>query len=814
MTSSYQSTAFQSSARPVDTFVAEPSVLPKTGMMELAETLQAINPALQQFIGQKIQDRVDAEKIKFQNIAIQEDLLSGMFGNIVTETRKQEGKDAADQLIGASRHGKKAYAKQKTINSTFKINNLIQQRYATDKIDITNDDGSISNVPLTQVSPDQPEFNTWFQGVISPVVNNISKDTDPEILNKFFLPQLQKSITDLDTTARKQFNLFNKNKLLAESTDTIKESAKFFLKAQTYNFKNPNAKKMMEADLKESLSNLIVDYKNAGITGNDLTALNETIIDNIVNIGELAVTQGNFDYAAQLVNFLGDSIPGSSQGKTLKDNPKWTDKTTDFFFDLYVKEGEIKERDYKLEKINRRNRFTTRIEDYRNEKDPILKNQKYEKLKLDFQEKEYQTDIDEFGVLDNKPFNEKINKLLKDITRGVYFVDGEPDKGSAYLELDKIEKDNLTPDSETEAQITKVNNAIKEMKSYTNDLSKYEDDIMQEVKQKLKQPSGPFRIPGLSNKDAALVSRYQRILQDEADEAMADFVKENNRPMTKLEIKKMYRRLEDYLFLEVGIINDDEIQTIPEVDAIGVDINPFSTAKRKEKKQNQQNLQNNEILKDDSFDIPQLKSQASNNQTTSEIVSDMTPTGLGAEDGALIAMARTNQNINKETEVIEKEPEILKTGDGVKRMEFNFPIIYNLAKEVGIKFPEVVAAQFGLESSHGAKESGKNNFLGIKATQKEIADGKATLVKTKEVIDGKEVIVDDYFKDFNSVKDMLLHYKQQWNDDFGDRKGTINVNTAEEAVKRLKDNKYATDPDYVKKIMSVIKSAKTNPPLF
>ena len=61
---------------------------------------------------------------------------------------------------------------------------------------------------------------------------------------------------------------------------------------------------------------------------------------------------------------------------------------------------------------------------------------------------------------------------------------------------------------------------------------------------------------------------------------------------------------------------------------------------------------------------------------------------------------------------------------------------------------------------------------------------------------------------------MLLHYKQQWNDDFGDRKGTINVNTAEEAVKRLKDNKYATDPDYVKKIMSVIKSAKTNPPLF
>ena len=192
----------------------------------------------------------------------------------------------------------------------------------------------------------------------------------------------------------------------------------------------------------------------------------------------------------------------------------------------------------------------------------------------------------------------------------------------------------------------------------------------------------------------------------------------------------------------------------------------------------------------------------------------MTPTGLGAEDGDLIAMARINQNTNKENDLTEKEPAILRTGNGVTRMETNFPIIYNLAKEVGIKFPEVVAAQFGLESAHGEKESGKNNYLGIKATQQEIADGKATLRKTKEIINGKEVLVDAYFKNFDSIRDMLLQYKKEWNDDFLDRKGTINVNTAEEAVQRLKDNKYATDPDYVKKVISVIKSAKTNPPLF
>ena len=55
MISSYQSTAFRSSARPIDTFVAEPSVLPKTGAEELAEILQAVNPNLQKFLSTKIE---------------------------------------------------------------------------------------------------------------------------------------------------------------------------------------------------------------------------------------------------------------------------------------------------------------------------------------------------------------------------------------------------------------------------------------------------------------------------------------------------------------------------------------------------------------------------------------------------------------------------------------------------------------------------------------------------------------------------------------------------------------------------------------
>ena len=692
MTSSFQSTAFQSAARPVDTFVAEPSVLPKTDLMELAETLQSINPALQKFIGQKIEDRIEKEKTKFQNIAIQEDLLDGVFGDTVTNVRKELGSDAADQLIGASRHGKKAYAKQKLINSMFKIDNVLERKYKNDRVDITNTDGTTTNVPLNQVSPDSAEFKTWFQGVINPFVTNIPEDTDPEILNTFLLPQLQKSITNFDTEARKQFNTFNKNKLLAESTDTIDTAAKFYVKAQTYKFKNPETKEAMETDLKNNLQNLVTNMKNAGITGNDLTKLNENLIARIVNIGDLSITQGNFRQASALVDFLGKSIPGSAPGKTLKDNPKWLEKTTDFFTKIYEKEVENTLRPTKLQKANRQNEFTTRVEDYRNETDPIIKSKKYEKLNLDFPEKEFQSDIDEFGQADNQSFNEKANQFIKDMRRGFYLVDGEPDTGSAFLELDKIERLDLTPDSASKAVIEDLEKRINNMKGYAKDIEKYEKKIIDDAKSALSRKNR-FVGRSLSNKDAKLLQRYERILQDEADERMSEFEEENERPMTLREVKKMYRELDNLLKFELGVLTEEEAGVnLPQGEFEMRKVNfqtPFAAADRKKKPieetKKTQNQSTNKALQDDSFDIPQLKSENSANQNTNQVVSDIN-TGLGASDGSMLAMADTS------TQQDIQEPEIKFSEDS------RVQSIVKAAKELGIS-PIPLAAVIAQESS-------------------------------------------------------------------------------------------------------------------
>ena len=200
------------------------------------------------------------------------------------------------------------------------------------------------------------------------------------------------------------------------------------------------------------------------------------------------------------------------------------------------------------------------------------------------------------------------------------------------------------------------------------------------------------------------------------------------------------------------------------------------------------------------------------NQDLSEVRSDSTP-NLGLRDGSLIAMAfpLEGRKIGEQTDtkvIINKEP------NGIKRMEANFPVIYKLAKEVGIKFPEIVAAQFSVESDHGLSVTGKNNYFGIKATQSEIDAGQSTLAPTFEEINGKKVRVMAHFKNFESIKESLEHYKKFWNDNYLDRKGISTVDTVEKAVKLLKDNGYATDSDYIKLVLDVIRDAQREPPLY
>lgn len=116
-------------------------------------------------------------------------------------------------------------------------------------------------------------------------------------------------------------------------------------------------------------------------------------------------------------------------------------------------------------------------------------------------------------------------------------------------------------------------------------------------------------------------------------------------------------------------------------------------------------------------------------------------------------------------------------------------MFYNYGKAAGAKFPELVAAQAALESGWGEHLSGKNNYFGIKGSP-------GIVVKTREVIDGKEVFIHDEFKDFASVQECVNHLVTQWYKDYKGYKGVNRASTAQEAAMLLQEEGYATDTYY------------------
>lgn len=111
-------------------------------------------------------------------------------------------------------------------------------------------------------------------------------------------------------------------------------------------------------------------------------------------------------------------------------------------------------------------------------------------------------------------------------------------------------------------------------------------------------------------------------------------------------------------------------------------------------------------------------------------------------------------------------------------------------------FAEYLVTQDALESSWGKSQSGSNNFGGIK--------GKGTSKQTKEWDGSKMISVTDSFRDFNDLKD-YINYKI---DLVGNNRYNVFNYSPEEYFERIKAGGYATDPNYVSKLNSVLQTVR------
>jgi hypothetical protein len=123
------------------------------------------------------------------------------------------------------------------------------------------------------------------------------------------------------------------------------------------------------------------------------------------------------------------------------------------------------------------------------------------------------------------------------------------------------------------------------------------------------------------------------------------------------------------------------------------------------------------------------------------------------------------------------------------------------AQRAGAKFPDVVAAQWALESGWGKRTSGKNNYFGIKSKT-----GEGSLVRTTEFIAGMERKVDAWFKDYPSLDACVSDLVSKWYTDYKGYKGVNRAATAEQCAQLLVREGYATDPAYATKLINIMRS--------
>jgi hypothetical protein len=127
--------------------------------------------------------------------------------------------------------------------------------------------------------------------------------------------------------------------------------------------------------------------------------------------------------------------------------------------------------------------------------------------------------------------------------------------------------------------------------------------------------------------------------------------------------------------------------------------------------------------------------------------------------------------------------------------------VASAAKAAGALYPELVAAQWALESGWGKKTSGKNNYFGIK--------GKGTTHATQEFEGGKFVTINAEFEDFDSLYDCVVYLVERWYKNWKQYKGVNTAASKEAGARHLVKGGYATDPIYADKLIKLMREHGT-----
>ena len=801
----FQSTAGQSSRTPVETFVEPVSVLPKTGIMDLADTLKTVNPALQRIVNFKIDEAKQEGILEGQNLFLGAD--DKQITQIKKELSEKKGNRIMRNFVGGNMYIEYGIEKQLAMNLGNIAEGKTNQFFANHIVQVPNKEGGTTAIPLSQFDVNSREF----QSAINEFKETQLLDTKgirPQLLNQFFFPQqnaaLRKAITK-QVEAKADANIQNYTSMLTDS------SLLYFRNIDKYNENIED--NIIDADFQDgesyALSLLQNDTDYTYRLGLSEVVSPSGMIEIIKKNGYRILNdfeRGNISWVEaqseldDYIDFMSGVTVGPT-GTTKEGLP--VQKTLGEFLDQDDSILELKKEIY--EKIKDANKEEQDLANLLNKKDitetlgsmdwtsmdqtTYVNNVKTLKALVARHKNLKQFIVQEYN-LRNDNVDLWFDRFVRDYNNGKF---GDRDK--ARVRLDSFMA--VLGSTATDEDRTRYEKALKLINKESSQgvLSSYPEfeTTLKNMKEALREDnkSGYTVVKvGYTNAFNDLSKRYRDKIDDWAT---TDYATQKEKDEAKAEIIKFLKE-ETY-----NILTNNYKFADPLLEKLFNYSNNKSPVKDNQKLKNLKRLaEGGPVKKDEPVIVGEEGREVFVPKSDGVIIpnDDIEDSKQTAESLGIVGKEETN---------------------GIKRFETNFPIFYKLAKEAGHKFPELTAAQAMLETGNGESPSGKNNYLGLQASLSQIEKGQSTNLETKEDLGRGLENTRRNFVDFDDIRDQMKQYNKEWNEPFRDRKGIVSVNTVEEAIDLIQsrpNDLYATDKDYKTKVLQLIKDAKRNPPLF
>mgnify|MGYP003132775379 CR=1 FL=1 len=811
-TTNFQSTAGKSYRQPVNTFVEPVQVQPRTGMMDLAQSLATVNPVIQKYLSNVIEQEKQRGILEGQNKILSstpEDI-----NKIKKELEEKGGKRFARNFVGGNMYTQYGIEKQIAINLGNASKAKTKKFFDEYVVQFETKDGVVP-MSLSQFDINSKEFKQALSDFNETQLLD-TKGIRPNILNEHFFPNQNIALQEVyakhqEKRADAKIDIFENSfsdsilinfRSINEDNDdindrsnklkTIEDSMQDLVNRGLPESVSP--KKIVEYT-KRNINSIISDFEEGEM---DWIEAQAEIYDLIDFVKELKVGPRNFNKKGDLIqSTLGD----------------FTDKDGSF--------NEVLKDAYKI--INDKREEEVKLADFSEQKDIDTRLSQLDYNKLDINTIKNNANIISNLTTDYPDQIEFIKEKYADLNYNVdawflnfhkrynngEFKDKRQARTTLYGFMESLgpsaTKEDLANFNRLMTYVDKESNkGLFESRPELKRLIKFGDKTLSqrglftmEVKGQYVQQKYDLDEDFRKELDKWSIGIYK---SDKEKEAAYELLLKNYRldlrniKSGKYEFKNPDNKIFDLTSYEgedkaESIIDKLEFGAFSEGGNTTVDVSSGDTLSG--------------ISND--FGIPMKAIMKANGITNANQI-DVGDTLLIPEGVDYTNLNNINfvENLDKTKIISEKDHPYAPV-----RREHNFKVIFDLAKAEGIKFPELVAAQAMHESTWGDDKSSENNFLGIKATTAEIARGESERKNTTEDR-GKGLQPEKAdFKKFENLEEMIRQYKIQWNDNFQGRKGTVNADTVLEALKLIKAGDYATDEDYVTKVMDLLDGAKT-----